>query len=178
MSNLKYRDLETMRLMLRFPKETDYQYQFEYLKDKNQFPYADYKVAKTMEDVDQFFERMLRDHLDTSLFWMITNKESDEPIGTISAWNVDFEKNSIEFGYSIYPQHRGKGYMSEAIEEVMRFCYEELHFNAFDIWTHKDNTESIRLARRLGFVFKGYVEEEAKHSEGSITYATYQLVKY
>lgn len=178
MTKLTYKELETTRLILRFPRQTDYLYEFEYLRDKNQFPYADYKIAKTMEDVDLFFNRMLKDHLITSLFWMICIKETDEPIGSISAWNVDFDKNSIEFGYSIYPKWRGKGLMTEAISEVIRFCHEDLRFTLFDIWTHKDNTESIRLARRLGFIFKGYMEEQAKNSDEMIQYATYQLEKY
>lgn len=178
MSNLIYKELETERLILRYPKKEDYPYEFDYLKDKSNFTYADYKVAKSMKDVEEFFERMLRDHLDTSLFWVICKKETDEPIGTISAWNVDFEKNSIEFGYSIYPKQRGFGYMTEAIKEVLRFCHEELKFTVFDVWTHKDNIESIRLARRLGFVFQGYVEEPAKHTDEIIKYATYQLVKF
>lgn len=175
---LTYKTLETERLVLRLPKALDFKYQYEYLKDKKNFPFADYKIAKNMNDVQEFFDKMFQHHLETSLFWMICDKISDEPLGTISAWNADFELNSIEFGYSIYPKNRGKGYMVEAIKEVMRYCNEELKFTVFDIWTHKENLGSIRLARRLGFHFQGFVDEPAKHSDEIITYATYSLEKY
>ena len=175
---LSYRQLETNRLILRLPKNLDYSYQFEYLKDKNNFPFADYKVAKSMDDVQTFFDKMFKHHLETSLFWMICDKTTDEALGTISTWNIDFDLNSIEFGYSLYPKNRGKGYMVEAIQAVMDYCNQELKFAVFDIWTHKGNIASIRLARRLGFQFKGYVDEPAKFSNETITYATYSLDKY
>ncbi len=178
MDQLIYKQLETNRLILRQPKQSDYTYQYEYLKDKKNFPYADYKVAYSLNDVQAFFDKMLQYQLKTSLFWMICDKESDEPIGTISAWNVNFELNSIEFGYSLYPNRRGKGYMLEAIQVVMQFCNEDLGFTIFDIWTDKSNVASIRLARRLGFKFKGYVDEPAKNSDDIVTYATYSLEKY
>ncbi|XFA98788.1 GNAT family N-acetyltransferase [Candidatus Izemoplasma sp. B36] len=178
MGILKYQTIETERLVLRYPKRSDYSYQFKYLSKKDNFPYADYAITKKKDDVKIFFNRMLKDQEVTSLFWMICLKEGDIPIGTISAWNVDFDQNSIEFGYSLYPEHRGKGYMKETLSSIIDYCYFVCGFNIFDIWTHKKNTVSIRLARRLGFKFGGYVTEKAKNEAGNIIYATYRLEKY
>ena len=178
MEKLKYKNIETERLILRYPKQSDYEYQYHFLSDKSNFPYADYPVIKNQDDIKIFFEKMLQKQGETSLFWMICLKNEDIPIGTISAWNVDFEQNSIEFGYSIYPQFRGNGYMQETLLKLIEYCYAELNFNVFDIWTHKDNIPSIRLARKLGFIYKGFITEKAKNQEGNIIYATYRLIKY
>lgn len=178
MRNLIFQELQTKRLILRNLKDTDLIHQYKYLRNKKNFPYADYKVVNSIEEVNPFFERMYKDDLKTSLFWMIALKKNDKPIGTLSAWNVDFENNSIELGYSLYPFARGKGYMQEALVEVISFLHTVNKFNVFDIWTNKDNASSMRLARRLGFVFQGYEQEKSKNSDEIITYATYRLTKY
>ena len=67
--------------------------------------------------------------------------------------------------------------MIEVLKELIDYCHITLKFTLFDIWTHKDNVSSIRLARRLGFKFKGYVVESAHNFDGDIEYATYQLVR-
>jgi len=177
MNKLTYQDIETERLLLRYPKKSDYSYQFEFLSDKANFPYADFKAIKNISELEGFYQGKFNHHLETSLFWMICDKKTDVPIGTFSAWNVDYEQNSIEFGFSLYPEHRGKGYMIEVLKELIDYCHTTLKFSLFDIWTHKDNIPSIRLARRLGFRFMGYVIEAAQNYDGDIEYATYQLVK-
>lgn len=175
-SRLFESDLLTQRLHLRKPKVSDYLFQFDFLSKKDHFPYADYKVAESIQDVEDYFNRIMSYQMKSSLTWMICDRNDDLPMGTISAWNMDYEKNSIEFGYSLYPQHRGHGYMQEALQCVIDFCVDELHFTVLDIWTHKDNLASIALAKRLGFQFKGYIDEEAKFSKDKITYAMYQKV--
>ena len=177
MKKLIYRDIETERLLLRYPKKSDYSYQFAFLSDKSNFPYADFKIIKNINELDDFYQHKFKGYLETSLFWMITDKKTDIPVGTVSAWNVDYEQNSIEFGLSFYPEHRGKGFMIEVLKELIEYCHTTLKFTLFDIWTHKDNILSIRLARRLGFKFMGYKVEAAQHSDADIEYATYQLVK-
>ncbi|MBN2876252.1 MAG: GNAT family N-acetyltransferase [Bacilli bacterium] len=172
-SRLKYKDLYTERLHLRLPRKEDYPYQIDYLSNKENFPYADYTVTEDESGIVVFFDRMMKGHLNTSLFWMITLLESDEPIGTVSAWNVDWDRNSIEFGYSLYPKHRKHGYMLEALSKVMNYCLTELMFTEIDIWTDEQNESSIELARRLGFEYRGIEEEQAKNSPNMIRYATF-----
>lgn len=174
---LIYRELYTPRLILRAVKKSDYQSQFEYLSDRSNFPYADYKELRTFNDVNQYFNKILEyQNKGSSLFWMICLKETDQPIGTVSAWNVDWNRNSIEFGYSIYPAFRERGFMSEALRAVMTYCHETLEFTILDIWTEEHNLPSQKLAKKLGFRFKGYEIEQAKHSLGDIKYAMFTKI--
>ena len=175
MSKLIYKELRSKRLILRLPIETDFNAHYEYLKNPLNYPFADYKIAKSLTDVHDFFEKMLKEQLINSLFWMIAIKESNEPIGTISAWNVNWDEMTIEFGYSLYPNYRGFGYMKEAIQKVIDFLEKENNFKLFDIWTDKKNITSLKLAESLGFKHLGYEVEKAHNSERNIEYATYRL---
>lgn len=171
-----YQEIETKRLLLRKPMKSDYIFQFNYQKDPANYPFADILTCRTMEEIEAFFNRMMEGiKTRDSLFWMIEHKKNSVPLGTISAWNIDVDKNSIEFGYSLYPNARGNGYMFETIKAVIEYCHTNLGFTVFDIWTNKDNYSSIKLAKNLGFVFTGFVEEQAKHTDTNIVYATYQI---
>lgn len=176
MSKLIYKELLTERLVLRYPKKSDYQAEFEFLSNKDNFPYADYFIAKHMDDVRSYFQRMLKNQLDTSLFWMISLKDTLEPIGTLSAWNVDFSEMTIEFGYSLFPKYRGKGYMQEAIKVAISFLKKSNHFYKFDIWTDSNNTESLKLPKKLGFCYTGDCIEKAHYSDQDIIYKTFRLI--
>jgi len=171
---LLFKEIFTDRLKLREVQKKDYIFQLNYLSDKKNFPYADYQVIKSIDGIEYFFKRMMDKHLKTSLFWMICDKKTDIPYGHISAWNVDFDENSIEFGYSIYPEYRNLGIMKEALKAVMEYCIKDLKFSKLDIWTDKDNIASIKLAEALDYKFTGYVVEKAKYSDEDIEYATYR----
>lgn len=175
---LKFSELNTKRLHLRLPTNSDYSYQFEYLKDSRNYPFVDNKVVGPFNDITSYFIRMFKGYLDTSLFWMICDRETDIPIGTVSAWNVNWDDMTIELGYSIYPKYRHNGYMKEALLTVITYLNKELEFNNFDIWTEKNNESSIKLAKSLTFNFVNFIEfvdEEDQINPGVVTYATYRL---
>lgn len=175
MPKLKYEDLVSERLVLRLPIHEDYGYQYEYLSNPLNYPYADYKIAESEADISNFFDKMFKEHLSNSLFWMITDKSTNKPMGSLSAWNINWEENTIEFGYSLYPEYRGHGYMKEAIETVIKFLNEENNLFVFEIWTDCENIPSVNLVESLGFSFQGNEVEKAHNSDRNITYSTYRL---
>lgn len=175
MPKLKYKELVSERLVLRLPIQEDYEYHYEYLSNPLNYPYADYKIAESKKDISDYFDKMFKEHLSKSLFWMMTDKATNKPVGTLSAWNINWEETTIEFGYSLYPEYRGNGYMKEAIETVITFLKEENNFYVFDIWTDCNNVPSVNLVESLGFVFQGNEIEKAHNSDKNITYSTYRL---
>ncbi len=171
-----YQNLSTDRLILRLPKRSDIKPIYNYQKDKRNYPFADLYSFKNIKEAEDFLDSIvLKIKKHDLLFWVIEDKKNKTPVGTLSAWNIDIEKNSIEFGYHVFPEFRGKGYMVEAIRQAMKYLHHELGFAVFDIWTDKDNIPSIKIAKKLDFKFTGYVEEKAHHSDTIITYATHQL---
>ncbi|MBI9009978.1 MAG: GNAT family N-acetyltransferase [Tenericutes bacterium] len=175
MPKLKYLELSSERLNLRLPIKSDVRAQYKYLSNPNNYPFTDYKVAKSKKDVHDYFERMFKEHLYQSLFWMIVKKDRKKPIGTISAWNINWEEMTIEFGYSLYPEYRGFGYMAEALQCVIDFLKKENNFYLFDIWTDNQNVASRNLAESLGFTYLNDEVEKAHNSDKFITYACYRL---
>ena len=128
-----------------------------------------------MEDVNDYFKRMLNSFLDESIYWIISLKDTLEPIGTLSAWNLDLKERTIEFGYSLYPKYRGNGYMIEAVQAAIDFIKNENKIYKFDIWTDSRNKKSLSIPEKLNFKYTGDCIEKAHYSDQNIIYKTYRL---
>ena len=72
-------------------------------------------------------------------------------IGTVCFWNLSADRKSAELGYELHPDHQGKGYMHEAMKEVIDFAFRS-GFTCLEAHSHKDNLASTRLLRKHGFV--------------------------
>ena len=51
-------------------------------------------------------------------------------------------------------KYKGKGLTSTAVEHVMNFAIKELEITTFEIFVHKTNIGSSRVAEKNGFIWK------------------------
>jgi ribosomal-protein-alanine N-acetyltransferase len=65
-------------------------------------------------------------------------------------------------GYYMGAQYAGQGYMTEAIQLVLRYAFEHLKLHRLEANIQPENIASIALARRAGFVREGYSERYLK----------------
>jgi RimJ/RimL family protein N-acetyltransferase len=61
------------------------------------------------------------------------------------------EYEAIDLGYAFLPEHRGRGYASEAGSAVLRIAFEELGVRTVIALVAPANAASIRVLERLGF---------------------------
>jgi ribosomal-protein-alanine N-acetyltransferase len=66
---------------------------------------------------------------------------------------------AVEFGYTIEPDFRGRGYATAAATELMRRA-EERGIRHFVLSTQPDNAPSLRIIRGLGFTQTGEAMDE------------------
>ena len=62
-----------------------------------------------------------------------------------------YAPGSVEFGYTIFPDHRGKGYASEAAEALMDWATREHGVTRFVVSISPMNEPSLRIAKKFGF---------------------------
>ena len=61
----------------------------------------------------------------------------------------------LEVGYILAPAKQGRGLMTEAMQALLAYCFDELGVRRVQALIHPDNAASIRLAQRLGFRCEG-----------------------
>jgi RimJ/RimL family protein N-acetyltransferase len=62
-----------------------------------------------------------------------------------------YAPNSVEFGYTIFPEYRGKGYASEAAQALMDWATREHDVRRFVVSISPTNRPSLRIAQKFGF---------------------------
>lgn len=88
-------------------------------------------------------------------FW-ITEKGSDEIIGTVCIASILFGSvKSCFLSYKVAEKHQGKGYATEAVNEVCRFAFTILQLHRIESYVMPRNIKSCRVMEKLGFEKEG-----------------------
>jgi [ribosomal protein S5]-alanine N-acetyltransferase len=89
------------------------------------------------------------------LAWAVADKRSDRCIGMVNYHHREAHNRRLEVGYILAPPQQGRGLMTEAMQALLDYCFEELGVRRVQALIHPDNAASIRLAMRLGFRGEG-----------------------
>ncbi|MGL5889867.1 MAG: GNAT family N-acetyltransferase [Bacteroidia bacterium] len=149
-------EIFTPRLKLRKPLETDAKSIARLRSDADVNKYI-LKRAKyfSEQEAADFISRILAG-IDngTNFYWIITEKEQTELIGTICLWKFSADRKTAEAGYELMPQYQQRGLMTEALSGVISFAKNELHLHELKAFTNFQNQTSLQLLKKLGFIFK------------------------
>lgn len=92
----------------------------------------------------------------TSIYWAISHKEDPVLIGTICLWNFDIPHDTVEIGYELLPEYRGKGLAVEAIRCVTGFGFDKMGASCISAFPSEANKPSVKLLEKVGFKHTGH----------------------
>lgn len=122
--------------------------------------------------------RLVRDREVTELYpWVATLVGADTAIGTCSLFAVQRDHARSVIGYSLSPEHWGKGHASEMARLALRFAFESLQLNRIEADVDPLNVASCTLLERLGFRREGYLRERWRVGGGVQDTALYGLLR-
>ncbi|MGQ3679176.1 MULTISPECIES: GNAT family N-acetyltransferase [Tenacibaculum] len=142
--------LYTPRLVLRKLVDNDKEAVFKIRSNSVVNKFIDRKIPSDISDVEDFIK--LIDELvlkNEGIYWVIEN--NNEVIGSIGLRHFNDNFSYAEIGYELHPDAHGKGFMSEALKEVIQFGFSSLNLNEIEAYTHKHNKGSINLLKRFNF---------------------------
>lgn len=107
-----------------------------------------------------------------SIRWGIIAKDTSEFVGTVGLNNLVISGKRTEIGYDLLPEHWRKGIVSEAVEAVIKYCFEELALYRIAAVTFPENEASFKLLLKLGFqkegLLRGYIFQNEKSNDAFI----------
>ena len=71
-----------------------------------------------------------------------------------------------DLGWVLHPDHTGHGYATEAVRELIRWCFEDLGLRRVTANCFADNTASWRLMERVGMRRETCAVKESLHRSG------------
>lgn len=95
----------------------------------------------------------------TDIRWGIEFKENGKLIGDLGFGHIDEPKCPTELGYILSKAYWNCGYMSEALEEILRYGFHTLNLHRVQAWTHLDNKASASILLKQGFIHEGFLRE-------------------
>jgi [ribosomal protein S5]-alanine N-acetyltransferase len=78
-------------------------------------------------------------------------EETNEFLGIVSLYDVSKPENKAKIGYWIGKNYRRKGYIEEAVKEMIKFAFQNLNLNKISAKCMADNISSINLLKKLNF---------------------------
>jgi ribosomal-protein-alanine N-acetyltransferase len=92
----------------------------------------------------------------TSIFFIMTDKQTSRRLGRIGYHTWAVEHSRAEIGYHIYnDEDKNKGYMSEAMQATLAYGFNEMALNRVEALISLHNTPSLKLVNRFGFTKEG-----------------------
>lgn len=159
--------LITKRLVLRTLTEDDANDLFGYSQDPEVGKNAGWKPHESLEESKQILKEVFLGQED--VFGLI-EKESQRLIGTVG-FVPDPSRQNEEvrmLGYALGVAHWGKGYMTEAVQAVLSYGFNEKGYGLISVSHYTDNLRSQGIIEKCGFLYEGLQRQAEKRYDGVI----------
>ena len=170
--------IETERLILRKLRREDAEAMFNnWDSDPEVDKYTLWVAHKSVEETKKLVDIWLKEEKESkAIRFIITEKGSDEPIGSIDT--VEFVNGFPEIGYCLSRKHWNKGYMSEVCRAFTNYLF-ELGYKKVLIKADIRNVGSLRVIEKCGFTFthEEFVEHRSILRPESATVRWYEMNK-
>ena len=157
--------METQRLLIQLADSSyaedliDY-YNSDFVQEYNVMPIMtleEYKESLNVEDPNH-------------IQYHIIEKKSGRAIGNISLSKDSMRRlaNSITLSYWLGKDYTGKGYIQEALTELIDFLFTNTDYTCISARVFADNLNSSKLIRKLGFEQEGYLKHAVRDLKGIV----------
>ena len=153
-------NLETERLLLRRVDSNDIKEIFALRSNPETMKYIPRPLVKTDEDALEHIA-MIDSKIDSNegINWAITLKDNPKLIGVIGHYRIKPENYRAELGYMLLPEYHGKGIVSEAVKEAVKYGFQVMKLNSLEAIIDPDNHASAKVLEKNGFVKEAHLKE-------------------
>ena len=110
--------------------------------------------------------------------WAIVVKDNgDDPIGSISAVDMNDDIAMVHIGYCIGRDWWHQGVMSEALKAVMDFFFDEVGANRIESRHDPRNPHSGMVMKKCGMQYEGTLRSADRNNQGICDACFYSLLK-
>jgi len=155
--------IETERLVLCKFALNDAPFIFDLLNSPKWLQYIGDRGIKSFSDAqDYLVNGPLKSYANYGFgLYLIKLKDAGTPIGMCGLIKRDYLED-IDIGYALLPQYEGKGYAYEIALATTTYASNKLHLLKLAAITNFDNEGSVKLLKKMGFIFKETIMVDTK----------------
>lgn len=153
--------LETDRLNLRQANSDDHEFIFRLLNEPSWLRFIGDRNIKTLEDARRYISEVLVPTYTRFGFglYIVELNHTGRPIGLCGLIKRDDLKD-VDIGFAFLRQYWHRGYAMESARAVIWHASQTFALKRIVAITSPENTSSIKLLNRLGFIYEGMVNFE------------------
>lgn len=156
----KFPKIETDRFLLREIREHDYEDILEIYSDAEVLAYQNMVAMKSLEEAQNYIKCISDGYKDRRFVrWCIVRKEDSKLIGLVALHHIENENFKTSIGYILNKRYWNQKIMSEVLNAIIDYVFNELKLNRIEADIHPENVASIRLCEKFGFKREGLLEE-------------------
>lgn len=145
---------EGEKVILRPRKSADKEFILKWFNDPEVTRYVIMELPVTEKKLDKWLEQW--DNEENTIFFVIVDKETKNPIGTCGFVDVDFKNQNAEMGMIIgEKEYWGKGRGTEVTELLLKYGFGTLNFIVLYGKAVDANLGSIKMQKNFGFKEQG-----------------------
>lgn len=135
-----------------------------YSKDHRLYEFFEFSPFETIEQTQKYIEKLQQRMEDqgeqkSAVYWFIRKKSNRQLIGTAALVSLNYDRQSVEWGYAIDPKLWGCGYIYQIQEILKEFVFENLQLNRLSGTTMLDNKRTISSLIASGMRYEGTMRQ-------------------
>jgi RimJ/RimL family protein N-acetyltransferase len=165
--NMNRKTLETDRLLLRRFDHNDLYDFYEMAKVPEVGTNAGWKPHESLQESCYILDIFAQ----SREIYAVVYKENNKVIGSLGIHPDTMRPkvlNVKNIGYVLNKDYWGKGIMTEAVKEVMRYLFEEMGMELLSVAHFVDNSRSGRVIEKCGFKYEGTIRKKFVRFDGKV----------
>ena len=158
--------LETERLYIRRFEEKDLPDFYAYASDAQVGPSAGWKPHESLEES----EEILNGFIKSADIFAMEHKKDGKIIGSLGLHEDrkrDF-KGARMLGYAMGKDYWGQGLMTEAVNALLEYAFDELNMDIISAYHYPFNLRSKRVLIKAGFALEGTLRMASALYDGQV----------
>jgi len=142
-----------------------------YSTDERLYEYFEFETFKTIEDTRDYLGNLIAlEGVEpvgrTAMCWFIRRIDDNRMVGTARLVEIDYNRQSVVWGYGIDPELWGEGYIFEIQEVLKEYIFEKLQLNRLSGMTQYNNERTKAALKAAGCKNEGLLRDYYKNSNG------------
>lgn len=104
-------------------------------------------------------------------FKVIADAATHTLIGYISLGDMNRYEGYVELEFAIDTQHRGKGFCTEAVWEMLDYGFTDMNAHVIAAWVRSHNLACARVLEKCGFTLEGRLRRHARDGSDTLCFS-------
>ena len=177
-SFLPFQNLESENLLLRQITNDDVNEVLALRSNPETMQYIPRPLISTQEEALGHI-KMIQDKIETNegINWAITQKGNPKLLGIIGHYRIKWEHYRSEIGYMLLPEYQGKGIITEAVQLIIDYGFNEMKMHSLEAIIAPENMGSAKVLEKNNFVKEAHFKENEFYEGRFLDTVIYSLLK-